>query len=95
MNSVNVIGLASALPLIAMLALLLGGGAVVEALGPWLLIAPVVGVAATFAALFLVYKNRPLGWSGLGWIAAFVVAWFLVLPVFWYLKLYRPGANAT
>ena len=42
MNSVNVIGLASALPLIAMLALLLGGGAVVEALGPWLLIAPVV-----------------------------------------------------
>ena len=88
-------GVASIVPPIGILVLLVGDGSAVELLGPWLLVAPVTGVVATFAALFMVYKGKPLGWAGLGWVVLLGLLWFVALPLFWYQKIYRPWTTTT
>jgi len=85
---VYALGIASAIPPLATLLLLVDGPAVVQFLGLSLLIIPAVGGVATFVSLFYAYGGRPLGWRDLVWIVAVGLFWFITLPVFWYYKIY-------
>jgi hypothetical protein len=82
------IGIASAVPPLAILLLIFGGPSIVRLFGPWLLIAPAVGAVATVVAIFHVYRGRPLVWSDVVWVLLLGPFFFVALPAFWYYKIY-------
>ena len=88
------LGIAAFVPLVGGLLFIVGGSNVLP-IPYWFLVIPAVGVPATFWALFYVYRNRPLGIAGILWVCALAFLWHILLPVFWYQKVYRADANAT
>lgn len=90
-----ILGIASLVPPIGLMLMYFGGGALFQLVGYGVLAIPIVGVVATYWALFHVYRNKHLGARGLAWVLALVLLWFLLLPAFWYQKIYLPSAKAT
>ena len=91
----KLLGVAAFFQFLAALLFISGGSDVLPLPSYWTLIVPLVGVPATFWALFYVYRNRPLGIAGILWVFGLAFFWLALLPVFWYLKVYRAHARAT
>jgi len=89
------IGIASAVPALAILLLILGGPTITQLFGFWLLIVPAVGAVPTVVALIQVYRGRSLARSDVVWVLLLRPFFFVVLPVFWYTKIYRRNQRAT
>lgn len=85
--TVVLLGVGSGFTVAGFFAMLVAGAVLTESVGFGLLAVPVVGVVTTFISLFYVYRNQPLGWSGMVWVVALVLFWFVLLPVFWYFKV--------
>lgn len=85
--AVMLLGVGSGLTVAGFFAILVAGPVLTESVGFWLLAFPAVGVVTTFGSLFYVYRNQPLGWSGMVWVIAVSLFWFVLLPVFWYYKV--------
>jgi len=90
------LGLGAFTSAFSVLAMVFLGYSVFEPAGPYLLIFPLVGVLTIFASMFYAFRNQPLGARELGWVLILGCAGFLVLPIFWYLRvLNRDRAKAT
>lgn len=84
-----ILGAGSFITLASVLAMLAAGPTLTEKIGPGLLVFPTIGVVTTYGSLFYVYRNDHIGWSGAAWVFALALFWFVLLPVFWYLKVVR------
>lgn len=60
---------------------------------PAIAAAAFVTIPIIIITLFYGYRNRPFGWSGVAWALALVFFSFVVLPVFWYFRIYLPHSR--
>jgi hypothetical protein len=59
------------------------------------LLAGLIAFPLIFVSLFYVYRRRPLGRAGVGWVLILFFSWYVTLPVFWYYKIYLPSLEAS
>jgi hypothetical protein len=60
-----------------------------------LLLAGMIHFPLIFVSLFYVYRRRPLGRAGVGWVLILFFSLTVALPVFWYYKIYLPYIEAS
>lgn len=84
----KMLGIGSFFTLLGVIAMAFGSQVITEIFGFGILAIPIVGGVTAFWSLFYVYRNNHIGLNGFLWIISMSLFWFIILPVFWYQKIY-------
>ena len=87
--------MATFIPVLLFLVNLLVWQDAVDAFVAYLNFAVYAGAFVSLVVVFPLYRERAFEAGDLGWVILLMLSFFLLFPVFWYLKIYRPHISGT